>query len=366
MAAGTYPDLIQIGKDLTVHGAGVDQTIIDRGGSSTGIEVYYFPPDPSPTVTITGLTVQNALSMAGGGGVMNAGGTLTLNSCAIRDNTASSGAGIYNGPDGILFLANCLLEGNISTGTSGGAGIYNRGSLYVEDTTIRDNHADAASANGGGLLNDNGASDEVKVIRSTLSGNSTEQFGSAIHDQGEGDLYMVNATVSGNLINSAFGPGDGSIFIGLNSSAEILFTTIAWNFAGGAGVEGGIVTAGSLVISDSIVANNDNTNCLAVDAGSITSEGNNIENGTDCGFTSGGDMQNTDPLLGGLADNGGPTWTMALLPGSPAIDAAGDQACADPTVGGIDQRGISRPIGATCDIGAFEAHRYLFLPVITR
>jgi hypothetical protein len=71
-------------------------------------------------------------------------------------------------------------------------------------------------------------------------------------------------------------------------------------------------------------------------------------------------------MLDVLADNNGLTWTMALLPGSPAIDAAGDQACADPTVDGTDQRGIPRPIGSSCDIGAFEAYRQLFLPLIMR
>jgi hypothetical protein len=344
----------------------VDQTIIDMDGEPWGIIVSYVSPNPRPTVTITGVTVQNSLSAGNGAGVLNWGATVTLDSCAVRNNTASGGAGVHNAADGILLLSSCVVEGNVATGTFGGAGILNEGSLYLEDSSIHNNHADVANANGGGLLNDNSASDEVKILRSTFSGNSAEQFGSAIHDQGEGDVLIVNSTISGNTLNAAFGPGDGSILVGSNSSLEILFSTIAGNFANGVGVEGGIVAGGPVTISSSIIANNDNADCLATGSGSITSAGHNIDSGTDCGFTGSGDMQNTDPLLGALAANGGPTWTMALLPGSPAIDAAGDPACADPTVDDIDQRGVSRPIGNACDIGAFESMVTLFLPVIHR
>jgi hypothetical protein len=304
--------------------------------------------------------------MAGGGGVRNAGGTLALDSCAILDNSASSGAGVYNDTDSTLLITSCVIEGNVSTGTFGGAGIVNKGSLYLEDTTIRDNHADAAGANGGGLLNDNNASDEVEIMRSTFSGNSAEQLGSAIHDQGDGEVFIVNSTVTENTINAAYGTGFGTIVAGLTGPFQIHFSTISGNFVNGSGVSGGIVALGPVVISNSIVSHNDIADCSIEGSGSITSEGNNIESGTDCGFTSSGDMQNTDPMLDVLADNNGLTWTMALLPGSPAIDAAGDQACADPTVDGTDQRGIPRPIGSSCDIGAFEAYRQLFLPLIMR
>jgi hypothetical protein len=367
MAAGTYPEGITIAKELTVYGAGVDQTIIDLGGTaSRGISISYISPAPPPTVTISGLTVQNAVLTGPSGGVLNGGATVTLDSCAIRNNSASGGAGVQNGPDGVLLISKCVIEGNISTSGTGGGGIYNQGSLYLVDTFIRDNHVDYAGASGGGLLNANSITDEVVIYRSTFSGNSAEQFGSAIHDLGQGAVSIVNSTVSANTVNAAFGPGDGAIFITSNSSLEILFSTIAGNFANGVGVEGGIVADGPVTVSSSIIAWNDNADCLFTGGGSITSEGNNIDSGTDCGFTSSGDMQNTDPLLGALADNGGPTWTMALLPGSPAIDSAGDPACADPRVDDIDQRGVARPIGAACDIGAFESMVTLFLPVIHR
>jgi len=77
---------------------------------------------------------------------------------------------------------------------------------------------------------------------------------------------------------------------------------------------------------------------------------------------------NTAPLLGPLADNGGPTWTHALLAGSPAIDAADDAACVAPPINGVDQRGVARPQGVGCDVGAFErvegAHRRVELRIV--
>lgn len=358
---GTYGDVFSIGKSVSVFGSGVNQTIIDRAGSPRGIDVS---GTPSIVVTISDLTVQNGVNAGPGGGVSIAAGMVTIQNVIIQDNIAHSGGAIENW--GVLILDDCIIRRNTATGSFGGGGIYNLGTLVVEDSTVSDNHADSAAANGGGLINDNSASDQVKILRSTFSGNSAEQFGSAIHDQGEGDVLIVNSTVSGNTVNAAFGPGDGSISIGSNSTLEILFSTIAGNYANGVGVEGGIVTYGPVAISSSIIAWNDNAECTAAGSGSITSGGYNIDSGTDCGFTSSGDMQNTDPILDTLADNGGPTWTMALLPGSPATDATSDPACADPTVSGVDQRGVSRPIGNACDIGAYEATIDLFLPLIMK
>src|SRR5262249_26060955 len=84
-------------------------------------------------------------------------------------------------------------------------------------------------------------------------------------------------------------------------------------------------------------------------SGMMTDVGHNLSSDASCGFTNSGSLNNTDPKLAPLANNGGPTLTMALLPGSPAIDA-GDTAAAPP----IDQRGIARPVGPASDIGAFE------------
>jgi hypothetical protein len=116
---------------------------------------------------------------------------------------------------------------------------------------------------------------------------------------------------------------------------------------------GGISNGRGLVftVHDSIVAGNLGTTGQPDCLGSFTSSGYNLESAADCAFSSAGDKQGSNPQLLPLAANGGPTNTMALNPGSPAIDA-GDPACPPP---GTDQRGVNRPQGARCDIGALEA-----------
>ena len=97
------------------------------------------------------------------------------------------------------------------------------------------------------------------------------------------------------------------------------------------------------------------TNSIIVGVGQscsdpLTSQGHNLDSGDSCGFTAPADLRNTDPRLDTLKDNGGFTPTLALLPGSPAIDAGDNAACP-----ATDQRGVTRPQGAACDIGAYEA-----------
>ena len=105
-----------------------------------------------------------------------------------------------------------------------------------------------------------------------------------------------------------------------------------------------------VTIQNSIVAGNGLYGCQ-VEGGAnavLTSLGNNVFGDDSCGAAA-GDQTFTDPVLGPLADNGGPTLTHALLAGSPAIDAADAASCS-----ATDQRGVARPQGAGCDVGAFE------------
>ncbi|NIO68304.1 MAG: hypothetical protein GTN71_04430, partial [Anaerolineae bacterium] len=115
-----------------------------------------------------------------------------------------------------------------------------------------------------------------------------------------------------------------------------------------------------VLLQNTIVAYNGTANC----SGGLTSNGYNLDSGNTCGFSATGDQQNTDPLLGPLADNGGDTLTHALLGGSPAIDKG---TC----VAGIttDQRGVTRPQGDDCDMGAYEyvqEGEAVYLPLIMR
>ena len=130
----------------------------------------------------------------------------------------------------------------------------------------------------------------------------------------------------------------------------IVNSTISGNDAGSGG--GGIQNSGTLSLTNTIIANNPGGDCY----GSVTSLGYNLDNDGTCSLNATGDKSNVDPKLGPLQDNGGPTFTHALLPGSPAIDAGNPAA---PGSGGLacsanDQRGVARPQGTRCDIGAFE------------
>ncbi len=357
VGAGTYTDVFSIGKSVTVIGAGVSQTILDRSGNPQGILIDNISP---PTVIISDLTIQNSDNAGPGGGVVIWNANVTLRDCVIQNNTASSGGGIENW--GALTIERCTISGNVATGNFGGGGIYNLGTLVLIDSSVVNNHADTASANGGGILNNNDPGEYVHLIRTTLSGNSADNQGSALKDQGDGPVWLANVTVTDNTITS----GDGTIYITAGKTTDIWNSTIAGNHGGGPGVEGGIMTASTLILANTILADNDNSNCYITGAGLITTTGSNIDSGSSCGFTTGPNMPNTDPLLGPLADNGGYSETMALLPSSPAIDVGYGLVCSMFPVDGVDQRGIARPIGLGCDIGAYEAPVWLFLPLIMR
>jgi hypothetical protein len=157
-------------------------------------------------------------------------------------------------------------------------------------------------------------------------------------------LTLTNVTISGN---TAIGGG------GILNQGPLTLTnvTITSNTATGSPTNGGGFFTGSptdlVELKNTIVANNTGGNCSGL---SPVSLGHNLDSDGTCDLSSLGDLPNTDPLLGPLQDNGGFTQTHALLAGSPAIDA-GSPDCPPPAT---DQRGIVRPQGDTCDMGAFE------------
>ncbi len=306
--ANTTGDL-DITADLTVNGAGAATTIVDGNALD---RVFDIPPRGAiggATVTISGLIIQNgSLASSAGGGIRNTG-TLTLNSSTVSGNTAGFGGGIYNRGDGTLELNTSTVSAN--TATTNGGGIYNedRGTLTLNGSTVSGNTA--GSGRGGGIFNDN-----------------------------RGTLTLNGSTVSGNTATS----GGAGIYDGFGSTLTLISSTVSANTAGDVG--GGILNNGVANLKNTIVANNSTDDC----AGSITSAGHNLDSDGTCSLTGAGDISTTGPLLGPLADNGGPTQTHALLISSRAIDA-GSGDCPPPAT---DQRGVARPQGAACDIGAYE------------
>jgi hypothetical protein len=223
--------------------------------------------------------------------------------------------------------------------TNTGGGISNAGTLSLSNSTLSGN---AASFEGGGIYNNAG---KLTISNSTLNGNSAE-VGGGIYNNG-GKLTINNSTLNGNAANLGGGIFNEGGTVSLSNS------TLSGNAAHSDG--GGIYNTGTLSSRGSIVAENSapqGNDCF----GTITNQGYNLESGTDCGFTGKGSLRNVSTAqlaLAALANNGGLTQTMALQPGSVAIDRIPKMKCP-----AIDQRGKPRPDAgeSKCDMGAYESN----------
>jgi len=228
----------------------------------------------------------------GEGGISNSGGTVVLRDCSVTNNIAVIGGGILNN-QGSLTVLNSTIAGNLARYSDliSGGGIYNNGTAELVNTTVSEN---VVLGTGGGIQN-------------------------------EGALALVNSTIVSNT--ARFGPSGGGVW---NSGMATALNTI---FAG-------------------------NTASAGPDFfGILDSEGFNlIQNTNGCtivGDTT-GNITGVNPRLGPLQNNRGPTFTHALLVGSPAIDSG--TAYGAPST---DQRGVPRPQGLGVDIGAFEFQQTL-------
>jgi len=311
---------LDIRESLVIDGAGRELTIIDGGyiDPLTNID-RVFHVVAGASVEIKHVTIQKGdakIGLLGGGGILNQG-TLTLSLVTLKDNQAVNVGGALDNL-ATTTLIDTFISGNYST--KDGGGIFNNGQLYLYSSTISGNTAATLGGGGGGGL-DNRNSATLENV--TISGNAAPAGGGVFND---GGLVVLNSTF---LENTAADP------------------------SGNKG--GNLENADTVRIKNSIVANSlAGPNC----AGSkpIVSEGNNLESADTCIFHDPSDLPpGTDPMVGPLEDNGGPTLTHALLAGSPAIDAGGALDCP-----ARDQRGAFRPADGNgddievCDIGTYE------------
>lgn len=289
-------------------------------------------------VSLTDVTVSDDSTVGSGGAIYNIAGTATLTNSSVSDNDAGGeGGALVN--LGTLVMTDCEVSDNSASSGDGGA-IANRGGsgggmLTLIDTTMTGNHGTGGS--GGGLYNGGGV---ATVTDSTISGNTASDFGGGLYNY-SGTATMTDSTVSGN--NSADG---GGIY---NESQVILTnTTVASNTANSGG---GISNEDSVTLANSIIGDNSPQDCTP---GTITDDGYNLDSDGTCKLNASTDKPDTDPQLGPLQANGGPTATMALESTSPAIDAipVGTNECGTSIT--TDQRGVLRPQGSGCDIGAYE------------
>ncbi len=284
-----------------------------------------------------------------------------------------AGRVIYLAGSGVsATLENLIMRGGLNN--SGGGGVYNNGSqVTLANVIVRDN-AVANGYGGGGLCVSSFGT--LTVTASLVTGN-TASYGGGIFN-GSGKLVLINSTLSGNQSSTGDPSLDGGGAIdqwGAAPSATIFNSTIVSNTAVITNVaRSGIwLEAGTLAIQNSIVANNGVTNNIKVESpATFTSLGYNLTNSSvGTPLTAMSDLTSTNPLIGPLQNNGGATWTHALLPGSPAIDRIpfGVNGCGTTLI--IDQRGQPRPGTFTqlCDIGAYEAqgiYHHVYLPVVIK
>jgi CSLREA domain-containing protein len=358
---GSVLDIANNGS-LTINGTGANLLAISGNNLSSVISTQQ-----NSTVTINAVTIQNGSVQGGsGGGIFNTG-TLTVNNSVIRDNFGSSyGGGIYTW--GVLNINNSLIAGN-SAGISGG-GIYNdeNRTLNITNSIISNNHC---TREGGGVFNNNG---RVMITGSTISGNTAianfDGDGGGIFNRKWSDNHCLMTIVNSTIANNSTRYSGGGImnFAGtlyltnVTISGNTTVSPLSWHTGGGVINDSSKYpnSPGMVYARNTIIAHNTATGGFSNDyTGILTSQGYNLiedANGMTLAGDTTGNKLGPNPLLGPLADNGGPTPTFALMPGSPAIDAA------DPSNFQItDQRGVSRPRDGDgngsirADMGAFEA-----------
>jgi CSLREA domain-containing protein len=335
---------LNISNDMGIYGAGMNQTIIDANSIDRVLSVT-----PSGTDTVTLIL-----------------GDLTLTHGNATDGATQVGGAINNQPlaPGFIGLERVALVANHALLNGGGLDTATAGT--VRESRFTQNSLDANVGNGGGgaqIFNQEDRPFEIES--STFDNNDGGHAGGAIQ-QGGGNLRITNSTISGNNTNQ----NGGGIHVG-GGHFEMSSTTVAFNNAGNPGNNsgGGLFLNGpyAYVLYNNLIAGNTDGDCLifTFTGGAINSNHNLVQDPRGCTFAGTGDITGTDPLLDPtLADNGGPTPTLAIAFKSPARNAGDPAGCNAP--GGLplvyDQRGAdySRVVGPACDMGAWE-HQTLFM-----
>lgn len=294
-----------ITSNLIVKGESAVTTVIDASELDRAFHII------NGTVTISDLTITNGETFRGNSGGIQNEGTLTVTNCMISNNSGGDGGGIQN-----------MLT------------------LTVINSTVSYNVSDI----GGGIGNSGG--ETITIINSTINNNVATEFGGGLSNLGTKST-LINSTISGNIANEA---GGGIENLGI---LELIYCTITENEAP---MGGGIVLWGvqETLFKNTIIAGNfsggDCNGIVTSSEYSLDSDGSCVSTGVD------GNITSSVLGIGPLEDNGGQTETHALLSDSPAIDAGN----CDATIL-IDQRGVPRPQGTICDIGAFELSTAKFL-----
>ena len=318
-------------SDITFVGAGATSTIIDADGLDRVFEVL------DGTTIVQGLTVTNGdategfLHGSGGNILLGPDSGLTVQDSIVSHGTARLGGGIGSNLNGVLTILRSEIIDNTAAHfmdyDNYGSGVISSGPTTIVDSLIAGNDAPLGQA---ALMTE----DDTTITNTTITGNTSERATLTLFTANNAttQVSLVHVTIAGNSTTSTI-PGDAlEIYSGINATLVV-------------SVEGSLFQQNLVQGAPS--------NCTSLNAGaSFSSGGHNVTDDTTCtAFTDPTDVTNNQSTtLGALADNGGPTRTLALVAGSSAIDAAGACGAVTPT----DQRGLARPTGAACDAGAFE------------
>lgn len=361
---GSTLEISQTSGKITIQGPGSGEVDVSGNNQHT-----VFLIDANVNAEIDAIEISSGSgsidfpgsTLLSGGGLYNKG-TLSLNNDLITKNftpeglSPGGGAGVFNLRT--LTISNCTISSNSAAGSGGAIANIFGGSMTISDSSIS---ANAAGGVGGGIDNLGTA----KLINCTVSSNTSSNAAGGILNL-YGNIEVTNCTLAGNIALNNSGGGFLNVGQGAgNGQATITDSTITGNFAKfGGGIEfdptniGGFVKLFSTIVAGNRVSLSDSTpSDYSGAAGDASSSHNLIGQGATSGLTNGtngnlvGSPANPiDPRLGPLADNGGPTQTMALLPGSPAL-GAGTIFNNNPIV--VDQRGVARVAGDV-DIGAYQ------------
>ncbi|MCS6800964.1 MAG: CSLREA domain-containing protein [Chloroflexota bacterium] len=309
------------GGVVTIQGAGAGATILDGNELD---RVFHLIRSDS-TLILRDLTIRNGkVTNAAGGGILS-WGRLELRS-VILENNRDDGSSTSDSVGGGLC---------IGCGPGTGSGV-------LENVIIRNNAADR----GGGIFSNR----PLTITASSIISNTARAGGAIINF---GDLTVVNSTVSGNAATINTGG-----ILHSAGSLSLRSSTIAYNRRAGVSAQALLTTTNTIIAFNT--TSGVLTNCFV--SGAVTSLGSNLSNDATCAswFTASGDLNSVDPRLGPLQENGGFTPTHNLLLDSPAVNAGSNDSCPS-----ADQRGVARPQGARCDIGAVE-RVFVYLPLAFR
>ena len=375
---GTQLELSNTSETETITGPAADVTV-SGGGTSRAFQV-----DPGVTASLSGLTISDGSATRIGGGMVNYG-TATLTDCTLSGNSVTNsaqiggyggfanGGAVWNGQTGtgpggfgnvygaaLLTLNDCILSGNSASGDGGGGGVSNFGTAYLTDCTLSDNHG----THGGGVSN----SGTADLTDCTISGNSGFYGGGGVANYG-GTISLTNCTLSENSQTAPYGGDGGGGVFSLVGTTNLTDCTVSGNSSalGGGGLDSGTAYSNATVnLRNTIVAGNTDPSGASdiLATSNVAGSYNLIGIGGSGGLTNGSNGNIVLTSLAGLGlaalgNYGGPTQTMSLLPGSPALGAG-------IAVSGIttDQRG--EPLDSpNPDIGAYQFQPATYSLVVT-